>query len=44
MIWNYKAVKIKIKYLQYSKSYRSYVCNPDVCIMNEIQLYDEYVQ
>ena len=26
MTWNYKTVKIKIKYLQYSKSYRSYVC------------------
>ena len=35
---------MKIKYLQYSKSYRSYVCNSHVYFINVLQYYDENIQ
>ena len=35
---------MKIKYLQYSKSYRSYVCNSHVYFINVLQYNDENIQ
>ena len=32
------------KYLQYSKSYRSYACNSHVYFINVLQYYDENIQ